>query len=245
MPTAPPAATTANPSFLSAAATDGRPRSRPSSGPRWRGAIPDPHWTDAPPIANPLAKERNVNNRIRWGQAPAGWDPPGWAPLIDHGPHPLQTARSVGRWLWPTMAVGGFLALTGFILAYDDPQPGLSVRGVLTIALAAAVVVLLTIHRTTGPGPLTRALFEYTVVFLLASLVATTGIPVDQPPTTGGTTASTAPNQRPALVKTIDGFQDWLGEWREWARKETDRRSQSAPAVTPPPTLSPSTRRPL
>jgi hypothetical protein len=142
------------------------------------------------------------------------------------------------------MAVGGFLALTGFVLANDDPEPGLSVRGVLTIALAAAVVVLLSIRRTTGPGPLARAVFEYAVVFLLAVLVATTGIPVDQSPTTDGRTASTALDPRPALIKVIDGFRDWLGEWREWARKETDRRSQSSPTV-PTPTLARSTRRPV
>ena len=66
----------------------------------------------------------------------------------------------------------------------------------------------MTIRRTTGPGPLTRAVFEYAVVFVLAVLVATTGIPVDQPPTTGGQQASAAADQRPALVKTIDGFRD-------------------------------------
>jgi len=179
-----------------------------------------------------------VNTRIRWGQAPASWDTPGWAPLVDPGSLPFQTARSVGRWLWFTMAVGGFLALTSFVLANDDPQPGLSVRGMLTIALAAAVVVLLTIRRTTGPGPLARALFEYAVVFLLAVLVATTGIPA------AGKTASATADQRPALIKTIDGFRDWLSEWREWASKETDRRAQLSPTV-PAPALSPSTRRPL
>jgi hypothetical protein len=186
-----------------------------------------------------------VNSRIRWGHAPAGWDTPGWAPLVDPGSLPFQTARSVGRWLWFTMAVAGFLTVTGFVLANDDPQPGLSVRGVLTIALAAAVVVLLTIRRTAGPGPLVRALFEYAIVFLLAVLVATTGIPVDQPPTAGGKTASATSDQRPALVKTIDGFRDWLGEWREWARKETDRRAQASPTAPAPDALSPSTRRPL
>jgi hypothetical protein len=187
-----------------------------------------------------------VNYRIRWGQAPAGWDAPGWAPLVDPGPHSLHTARSVGRWLWFTLAVSGFLTLTGFVLANDDPQPGLSVRGVLTLALAAAVVVLLTIRRTTGAGPLARALFEYAIVFLLALLVATTGIPIDQPHAASGKTASTAPDQRPALVKTIDGFRDWLAQWHEWARKETDRRASSSPAISvPAPALSPSTRRPL
>ena len=106
-------------------------------------------------------------SRIRWGQAPTGWETPGWAPLVD-------------------------------------------------------------------PGPLTRAVFEYAVVFVLAVLVATTGVPVDQPPTTGGQQASAAADQRPALIKTIDGFQNWLSRWRAWARTETDRRptSSSAPAPT-------------
>jgi hypothetical protein len=189
-------------------------------------------------------KEQLVNNRIRWGQAPTGLDQPlpGWAPLIDHGPLPLQTARSVGRWLWFTLAVSGFLVVTAFALAHDDPTPGLSLRGLVTIALAATVVVLLTIRRSAGPGPLTRAVFEYTVVFLLAVLVATTGIPLDPPAAADGRTASADTDQRPALVKTIDGFRDWLGEWRTWARIENDRRAQSSPAA---PGLSPATRRPL
>jgi len=173
-------------------------------------------------------KEQLVNPRIRWGQAPASWDAPGWAPLVDHGPLPLQTARSFGRWLWPTLSVGGFLVVTGFVFGHDDPTPGLSVRGLATIALAAIVVVLLTVRRTGGPGPLARALFEYAVVFLLAVLVATTGIPLNQPaaPTTQ---ASNVPNQRPALVKTIDRFGDWLSEWQAWARTQRDRRPRPKP----------------
>jgi hypothetical protein len=199
-------------------------------------------------------KEQLVNTRNRWDQPPAGWNTPGWAPLVDPGPLPLQTARSVGRWLWFTIATGGFLAVTGFVFAHDNPAPGLSLRGLCTVALAAAVVVLLTIRRTAGPGPLTRALAEYAVVFLLAVLVATTGITLDQPAAASGKASSAASDQRPALVKTIDGFRDWLGQWREWARSEADRRPQSSPATVPDPTgqamapapaLSLSTRRPL
>jgi hypothetical protein len=194
-------------------------------------------------------KEQLVNPRNGWSQPP-GWGAPhqtGWAPLVDHGPLPLQTARSVGRWLWFTLAVAGFLLVTAFTLTHDDPTPGLSLRGLLTIALAATVVVLLTIRRTTGPGPLTRALVEYTIVFLLATLVATTGIPLDHPTTTsGGPQASATADQRPALVKTIDSFGDWLGEWRTWAHTETNRRAHSSPTTTPTPALSPTTtRRPL
>jgi hypothetical protein len=185
-----------------------------------------------------------VNARNGWSQPP-GWSPPhqtGWTPLVDHGPLPLQTARSVGRWLWPTLAVTGFLVVTGFVLGHDDPTPGLSLRGLCTIALAAAVLILLTIRRTAGPGPLARALFEYAVVFLLAVLVATTGITLDPAPA-GETQASNLPDQRPALVKSIDGFCDWLSQWQAWARKETDRRAQSSPATSTAPPLPPSTRR--
>jgi hypothetical protein len=143
--------------------------------------------------------------------------------------------------------------VTGFVLSHDDPTPGLSLRGLLTIALTAAVIILLTLRRTAGTRPLTRALFEYAVVFLLAVLIATTGIALDQAPT-GGKQASAVPDQRPALVKTIDGFRNWLNEWRDWAHKETDRRPQSSSATVPeftgqamaPSPASPSSiRRPL
>jgi hypothetical protein len=67
-----------------------------------------------------------VNPRIGWGQPPAGWGQPplpGWAPLVDHGPFPLQTARSVGRWWWPTLAVSGFLAVVAYTFGHDHPSP--------------------------------------------------------------------------------------------------------------------------
>jgi hypothetical protein len=184
-----------------------------------------------------------VNPRIGWSQPPPSWDAPGWAPLVDPGPRSLQAARSVGRWLWPTVAVSGFLAVTGFVLSHDDPTPGLSGRGLLTVALAAAVVALLTLHRRYGPRPLARALAEYAVVFLLAVLVATTGVPLNTPaaPTTQ---TNNVPDQRPALVKTIDRFGDWLSEWQAWARSQRDGHPPSDPTgeamAAPPPSKSPS-----
>ena len=159
-----------------------------------------------------------------WGQTP------GWSPLLDDGPAPLQAARSVGRWLWPTLAVAGFGAVASFVLRYDDPAPGVSQRGLCTIALAALVVTLLTIHRRYGPGSLARALAEYAVVFLLAVLVATTGVDLDQAPT-GDNQASAVPDHRPAVVRVIDGARDWLGAWRQWADQESDRRSRAAPTA--------------
>jgi hypothetical protein len=153
---------------------------------------------------------------------------PRLGPLIDPGPRSLQAARTVGRWTWPTLAVGGFLTVTGFVLRHDDPAPGLSSRGLLTVALAAAVVVLLSLHRRYGPRPLARALAEYAVVFALAVLVATTGVPLDEPSAPTGQ-ASAVGDQRPALVKTIDRFTDWLTQWREWARTQRNRAPRPEP----------------
>ena len=164
--------------------------------------------------------------RSSWSQPPPGWGQPhlsGWTPLVDPGP--LQAVRSITRWLWPTLAVGGFLAVTSFVLTHDDPTPGLSIRGLATVTLAAAVVGLLTLHRRYGPRPLARAFGEYAVVFLLAALVATTGVPLHQPPPAGPQRASAASDQRPALVKAIDSFSDWLAEWQAWAHTKTDHPS--------------------
>jgi hypothetical protein len=187
------------------------------------------------------------------GGPPPGWTmPPGWGlPLND--PLPLRAAGPVGRWLYPTVAAGGFLLVTGFMVAHDDPTPGLSARGLLTITLAAAVIVLLTIRRTAGPGPLARTLGEYTVVFLLAMLLATTGIgPADQPSPAGKQT-SAAVDQRPALVKTLDrswdrltGAWEWLTElWRRADTKTAPRPHPKGQAMARSPAPSSSTRRPL
>ena len=121
-----------------------------------------------------------MNTRTGWSQPPGSWQAPGWAPLVDPDPRSLQVARSLGRWWWPILAVGGFLAVVVQVLDHDPSAPGLSYRGLLTVALAAVVVVLLTIHRRYGPRPLTRAVAEYTVVAVLATLLATIGGAVDQ-----------------------------------------------------------------
>jgi hypothetical protein len=185
------------------------------------------------------------------GAPPPGWTlPPTWGQPL-HDPLPLHAAGMTGRWLYPIVAAGGFLLVTGFMVAHDDPSPGLSARGLLTIALAAAVVVLLTLRRSAGAGPLARTLGEYTVVFLLAVLLATTGIgPADQP-SPAGEQARAAVDQRPALVKTVDrswdrltGAWDWLVElWRR-ADTKTDPGPKGA-ASAPAPAPQPSTRRPL
>jgi hypothetical protein len=129
-----------------------------------------------------------------WGPAP-GWAQPhlaGWSPLVDDGSLPVRVAGSLARWWWPTLALAGFGAVAGFILGHDQPGPQLSTRGLLTIALAAVVVVLLSVHRAARPAQLARASAEYTVVALLTALLALAG-GLDQPPS--NPTGSAATNE--------------------------------------------------
>jgi hypothetical protein len=210
-----------------------------------------------------------MNPRIGWGQPPTGWGQPhlpGWAPLIDHGPLPLRAASSVARWWWPTVATSGVLAVVTYTFGHDDPTPGLSQRGLLTVALAAVTVVLLTIHRRYGPRSLARALTEYTVVGLLTTLLAAGGTPAHQEPADRPTPTptrtqaqATAGDDQPAVLqagakvvravtgaaRAVAGAVRWLVDlWRQADRKATPTNSQ-AMAARPfsPPWPAPSTWR--
>jgi hypothetical protein len=216
-------------------------------------------------------RTRHANTVPSWGPAP-GWDQPlpGWTPLLDHGPLPLRAAGSVARWWWPTLAVAGFLAVAVYVTGHD---PGPSQRGLLTIALAALVVVLLTIHRTAGPSRLARATAEYTAVALLTTLLTLTAAGTQQPATPAAkadakhpATASADTSQdRPRVlrvatgairaatkaIRAVIGAAGWLVDlWRQ-ADAKTDHPSRSpatttpkAKAMAPSPTLaSTSTRR--
>ena len=204
-----------------------------------------------------------MHSRIRWGQAPTGWEVPGWAPLVDPGPRPLQTARSMSRWWWPTVTISGFLAVAVHVLGHDDRTPNLA--GMLTVALAALVVVLLTIHRRNGPRPLTRAVTEYTVVALLAALLAAPGGTVDQPPADhpshaqAQTQAAAGDDQPPVLragatviravtraAQALAGAVRWLVDlWRQADHKAAPTNGEAMPASPPAlPLTSSSWRRP-
>jgi hypothetical protein len=207
-----------------------------------------------------------VNPRLGWGQPPTGWAQPhlpGWAPLADPGPRPLHAARSLRRWWWPILTVGGFLAVVVQVLDHDDPAPGLSGPALVTIALAAAVVALLTIRRRYGPGPLARAVAEYTVVALLATLLAAPGVGLDQPadpaqPTKAGQAKpqaeAEAGDNQPAVIRAgakvvravtsaasaLSNVVRWLVDlWRQ-ASQKADAATGEAMAA-PLPSLSPST----
>jgi hypothetical protein len=200
-----------------------------------------------------------VNPRIGWGQPPPGWGQPhlpGWAPLVDPGPRPLQLTRSVGRWWWPTLTVGGFLAVLAYVVDHDPSAPGLSYRGLLTVALAATVVGLLTIHRRYGPRRLARAVAEYATVALLAGLLAAPSGTLDQPAAdqadSGQARAQAAAgDDQPAvlraatkvlragaaLIRGISGAARWLVNlWRQADQQATaEGEAMAAPPHSPTP----------
>jgi hypothetical protein len=195
---------------------------------------------------------------LGWGQPAPGWGQPfpGWDPLPDPGPLPLRAAGSLARWWWPISAIVGFLAVVAYVFAHDR-QPGLSNRGWLTVVLAAVVVLLLTIHRASRGGPprapLARALAEYTVVALLAALLATAGTGQQQPAGRGEDGAARRQSterpadrrqpaeqadagladRRPGIVRVVTGVGDWLAGLWHTADQQADRRTPPTSTTTP------------
>jgi hypothetical protein len=209
------------------------------------------------------SRTRHPDAMPGWGPAP-GWGQsfPGWSPLADNGPLSLRAASAVARWWWPILALAGFGTVAGLVLAHDHPTPGLSVRGLVTLALAAGVVVLLTLHRAAGPGSLTRAVAEYAVVAVLAGLLVADVAGVAQPPSGSATPAArtearqaarATPNleagqDRPGAIRVaagvaravtkairaVTGAAGWLVDlWRQ-ADAQTDRPGRSPSTTTPP-----------
>ena len=179
---------------------------------------------------------------------------------MDDGPLPLRVAGSVARWWWPILALAGFGTVASLVFSHDHPAPGLSTRGLVTITLAALVVVLLTLHRAAGPWPLTRALAEYAIIAVLASLLVTDLGGVYQPPSnsTGSSAkaeASKAAPDKPNLeagqdqpgvlrvaaavaravtktIRAVTGAAGWLVDlWRQ-ADQNTNRHPSGSPSTT-------------
>jgi hypothetical protein len=104
--------------------------------------------------------------------------------------------------------VAGFLVVLAYVVDHDPSVPGLSYRGLLAVALAAAVVALLTLHRRYGPRWLARALAEYATVALLATLLAAPAGTVDQPAADQaasgqGRAQAAAGQDQPAVLRAV------------------------------------------
>jgi hypothetical protein len=203
-------------------------------------------------------RTRHAGGVPGWGPAPGWGQPlPGWSPLVDHGPLPLRVAESAARWWWPTLALAGFVTVVGFVLGHDHPDPGLSQQGLVVIALAALVVILLTVHRSAGPRALARAAAEYAVVALLAALLVLAG-GVDQQPANSAARAEArhaatsnpkveAGDDRPGVlrvaagvsravtktIRAVTGAVGWLADlWRQ-ADAKTDRPGPPSSTTIP------------
>jgi hypothetical protein len=169
----------------------------------------------------------------------------------------------MSRWWWPTVTISGFLAVAVHVLGHDDRTPNLA--GLLTVALAAVVVLLLTIHRRNGPRRLARGVAEYTVVALLATLLAAPGGTVDQPPAdhpsrTQAQAQAAAGDDQPAVLRAgatviraltraaqaLAGAVRWLVElWRQADRQtKPTGEAMAAPPGSPPPSVPSTWRRP-
>jgi hypothetical protein len=225
-----------------------------------------------PPTHQQFVKEQLVN-RIRTtrplgSDQASGWGQPfpGWSPLVDPNPLPFQAARSLSRWWWPTLAIAGFLAVVTGVLGREDRAAGLSGRGLLTFALAAAVVILLTIHRRSGPRPLARALAEYAAVALLAALLAasaTSGVdkqaanhPADGKAKTQAPARADASPDQPAViqavtkvlragarvVRAVTGAAGWLVDL--WRQADQQARPKAEATASLPFSPAPSSWRP-
>jgi hypothetical protein len=166
-------------------------------------------------------------------------------------------ARSLGRWWWPTLTVTGFLAVLAYVVDHDPSAPGLSSRGLLTVALAATVVFLLTIHRRFGPRWLARAVAEYATVALLAVLLAAPAgtvdhRPADHPDSGQARAQAAAGEDQPAvleavtkvlgagakLVRGVTGAVRWVVDL--WRRADQQATTKGEAMAAPLSSLSPS-----
>jgi hypothetical protein len=170
---------------------------------------------------------------------------PGWGPLIE--PPRRLHAGAILRWWWPTTTAAGFLVLVAVVGDRDHPAPGLSMRGLVILTLAAAALTILTIRRRFGPWALTRALAEYAVLVLLVALLATPAPPSsEQVPAT----STRSPAAKPQAVKQgtaslPPGISQVVGAGRRladaghwllelWRRADHQTAPQSAPTNPEP-----------
>jgi hypothetical protein len=140
---------------------------------------------------------------------------------------PLLPPRGRGRWRWVIVAGGAFLCVVSWVLTHDTaPGVGLSLRSWLTLALAALVVVLLSAYRAAGLRPLLRAVAEYTVVAVLAVMLATTTAGRGPQPARQPSKANAAAELCPTLVQAFaGGICDRLDQAWQQAKRTADQQA--------------------
>jgi hypothetical protein len=160
---------------------------------------------------------------------------PGWSPLQE--PSRRLSLGELGRWLWPATVLAAFAAVAAYVTG-TSPGPGISTRGLITLALAVMVLAVLTVRRRWGPLAVLRTLGEYAVVAALAGLLVLAAPPAEQPATERRKAGSEQAATLPPVIGQVVGAARRLGDaaggvaelWRR-AGAQTDHR-------TPPPSTS-------
>jgi hypothetical protein len=160
---------------------------------------------------------------------------PGWSPLAQ--PTPPPTIGSLRRWLWPGTVLAVFAALVAYVVE-TSPGPGISVRGVVTLALAVIVLAVLTLRRRWGPLAVARTLAEYAVVAALAGLLvlaAAPSAPAERPAIERRPAAIEQAATLPPVIRQAVGAGRWLHELWQRAGRQADHRNPPPSTTRPQP----------
>jgi hypothetical protein len=160
----------------------------------------------------------------------------GWSPFSQ--PTPPPTIESLRRWLWPGTVLAAFAALVAYVVQ-TSPGPGISVRGLVTLALAVIVLAVLTLRRRWGPLAMARTLAEYAVVAALAGLLvlaAAPSAPPERPATERRPAATRQAATLPPVIRQAVGAGRWLHELWQRAGHQADHRTPAPSTTRPEPT---------
>jgi hypothetical protein len=160
----------------------------------------------------------------------------GWAPLQE--PSRRLSVGELGRWLWPATLLAAFAAMTAYV-AETSPGPGISTRGLVSLALAVIVLAVLTVRRRWGPLAVLRTLAEYAVVAALAGLLvlATAPTPAAQPTRERQTRTEQAATL-PPVIRQVVGAWDRVAHAAGWVAELWRRAGDQADHRAPPPSTT-------
>jgi hypothetical protein len=154
---------------------------------------------------------------------------PGWTTLQQPATRPVGELR---RWLWPATALAAFATVAAYVLA-TSPGPGISNRGLVTLALAVIVLTVLTLRRRWGLRAMASTLAEYAVVATMAALlVIAAPSPANQPTRADRPTRNERSATLPPVIREVVGAWDWLAEL--WRRADPDAGRTLPPSTTRP-----------
>jgi hypothetical protein len=159
----------------------------------------------------------------------------GWAPLQE--PSRRLSVGELGRWLWPATLLAAFAAVTAYV-AETSPGPGISTRGLVTLALAVIVLAVLTVRRRWGPLAVLRTLAEYAAVATLAGLLVLAAPPAEQSATERRPAATEQAATLPPVIRQAAGAWNRLAGAASWVAELWRRADTQADHRTPPPSTT-------